>query len=612
MDIRFGSYPLKIGQIDDNIAHVALSTKTEVGQNSPIAQYVDKSTHKAILSASDLITARLKQSWHYQDRHNVQYAYKHTLFFRLRFYLHYWLLRICIIDAAIKEHLPERIYINNHQSFLPNDVSNEAEILSLIVRQCASNHGLNVEVVQEGECGDQHASKRSRKQLLALGIKLFADIMYRLQLPFLKKKKIVLVADDSYNMQSLIEKIKQKSGVSPIYLHIGNRRVWQHIKATVLGQQTFFLQNIGLPSARLTDALEEFSNFVLEDHNYFKGINLSPILSDYVTRFAGQQLGALELSIEKISKLIREVKPDMALSQHALGYSYALGEMCSMNEIPGLLITHGTHSPQKYDEYAKLEWSEHAKTIFNAHFSHTAIQSPMAKAFFQSLDNTYSVALTTGPLLYARTEVESNVLKQDLLSIEHTDKKIIMHAGTPKSDRSMRPWVYETNDEYVRNINDLIEAVGQLENAYLVIRFRPSEELDKDTLLQLIRHSEHCGVYSEGDFTDYLSIADVLVSYSSTTIEEALQNNVPVLQYDHDDKYMHVEAPTADHNNFKISPIYYCGQQGNLSRSIKLILENLEPIQSDQAKWEAYRYPIDAELSWLDELYKYDQFKPIQ
>jgi len=573
---------------------------------------VDKSTHKNILAASDLIISSLRQGWCYQDDFNIQYAYQRTLFFHLRFYLHYWLLRIFIIDAAIKKHLPERIYINNRQSFLPNDVGNETEILSSIVRQCANNQGLNVEIVQESDYGKQHALKRGRNQLFTFGVRLFADIMYRLQLPFLKKKKIVLVADDSYNIQSLIDKVKHKSDIFPIYLHIGNRRVWQHIITTALGQQALSLQSGGLPSARLRDALEKFSNFVLENHSHFKHINLTPILSDYVTRFFGHKLGALELSIKKLSKLIREVKPDMAFSQHALGYSYALGEMCSMNKIPSLLITHGTHTSQEHDEHAKLEWGEHAKTIFNAHFSHTAIQSPMAKDFFNYLDNTYSVALITGPLLYARSEVKSNLIKQDLIDSEHATKKIIMHAGTPKSDRSMRPWVYETNDEYVRNIKDLIKAVDQLENVYLVIRFRPSEGLDKDTLLQLTRNSEHCGVYSDGDFSDYLSISDMLVSYSSTTIEEALQNNVPVLQYDHDDKYMHIKAPTVDHKNFKINPIYYCGQEGNLSQSIKLILENLEPIQADQAKWEDYRYSIDAELSWLERLYKYDQFKPIQ
>ena len=133
MDIRFSSYPLESDQIDDKVTRVVLSTETKVSQTSNTAQYVDKSTHKNILAASDLIISSLRQGWCYQDDFNIQYAYQRTLFFHLRFYLHYWLLRIFIIDAAIKKHLPERIYINNRQSFLPNDVGNETEILSSIV-----------------------------------------------------------------------------------------------------------------------------------------------------------------------------------------------------------------------------------------------------------------------------------------------------------------------------------------------------------------------------------------------------------------------------------------------------------------------------------------------
>ena len=63
MDIRFSSYPLKSDQIDDKVIYVALSTKTRVSQTSPTTQYVDKSTHKNILAASDLIIGRLRQGW---------------------------------------------------------------------------------------------------------------------------------------------------------------------------------------------------------------------------------------------------------------------------------------------------------------------------------------------------------------------------------------------------------------------------------------------------------------------------------------------------------------------------------------------------------------------
>ena len=79
-----------------------------------------------------------------------------------------------------------------------------------------------------------------------------------------------------------------------------------------------------------------------------------------------------------------------------------------MENTPSLLITHGTHIAQKDDKYAQIEWSEHAKTIINAHFSHSAIQSPMANEFFNSLDDKYSNSLKTGPLIFSRSKKDES------------------------------------------------------------------------------------------------------------------------------------------------------------------------------------------------------------
>jgi len=110
-------------------------------------------------------------------------------------------------------------------------------------------------------------------------------------------------------------------------------------------------------------------------------------------------------------------------------------------------------------------------------------------------------------------------------------------------------------------------------------------------------------VYSEGAFDDYLTASDLLVSYSSTTIEEALQNDVAVLQYDHDDKYIHVQAPTvSEGKKLDINPIYYCGNKDKLKNSINIILKNIDLIKSEKHKWDCYRYPIDKKLEWFDKL----------
>jgi hypothetical protein len=110
-------------------------------------------------------------------------------------------------------------------------------------------------------------------------------------------------------------------------------------------------------------------------------------------------------------------------------------------------------------------------------------------------------------------------------------------------------------------------------------------------------------VYSDGAFDDYLTVSDLLVSYSSTTIEEALQNDVVVLQYDHDDKYIHVQAPTvSEGKKLDINPIYYCGNKDKLKNSINIILKNIDLIKLEKHKWDIYRYPIDKKLEWFDKL----------
>ena len=117
--------------------------------------------------------------------------------------------------------------------------------------------------------------------------------------------------------------------------------------------------------------------------------------------------------------------------------------------------------------------------------------------------------------------------------------------------------------------------------------------------------SDNCIIHTEGAFDEYLLASDLLVSYSSTAIEEALQNNLPVLQYDSDNKYIHIKSPTININedmDININPIYYCGSASELGPSIKTIFNNLSFILESSEKWENYRYPVDDSLAWLDNI----------
>jgi creatinine amidohydrolase/Fe(II)-dependent formamide hydrolase-like protein len=107
------------------------------------------------------------------------------------------------------------------------------------------------------------------------------------------------------------------------------------------------------------------------------------------------------------------------------------------------------------------------------------------------------------------------------------------------------------------------------------VRFRPSPWLATEDFKTLLIPSAHCRVYNQGIFSDYLTASDLLVSYSSTTIEEALLNRVPVLQYDPHGKYMHVPGHTLDSERHPdVASCYYVGSEANLGWALSWVVNH--------------------------------------
>jgi hypothetical protein len=189
-----------------------------------------------------------------------------------------------------------------------------------------------------------------------------------------------------------------------------------------------------------------------------------------------------------------------------------------------------------------------------------------------------SIPIITGPLLFTKTRRDEDYksrIKKRIIP-QHYDKIIILHAGTPKPAQSLRPIVYETTDEYIENINSLIRAIDKFEEVHLIVRFRPSGYLQLNDFLELLTTSDCYSVHSKCTFEDYLTISDLLASYSSTTIEEALQNMVPVLLYDSQGKYCHIkDAQVLDPSlNINVDSCYFIDSEKKLEWGLNWLIEN--------------------------------------
>jgi hypothetical protein len=116
--------------------------------------------------------------------------------------------------------------------------------------------------------------------------------------------------------------------------------------------------------------------------------------------------------------------------------------------------------------------------------------------------------------------------------------------------------------------------------------------LTEEAFRQLVIASDRCKIYCQGSFEDYLQVADLLISYSSTTIEEALQNRVPVLQYDPQGKYCHIPAQRLHPDRTpKADTCFFVDRRENLEWALGWIVENqLQSGKTPDLDWTRHIY----------------------
>ena len=74
----------------------------------------------------------------------------------------------------------------------------------------------------------------------------------------------------------------------------------------------------------------------------------------------------------------------------------------------------------------------------------------------------------------------------------------------------------------------LLNTIDQLDNISLIIRFRPNYECSVKSLKALLSNTNCFELSTKGSFSDDLLRSNMLISYSSTCIEEALHARIPV------------------------------------------------------------------------------------
>ena len=122
-------------------------------------------------------------------------------------------------------------------------------------------------------------------------------------------------------------------------------------------------------------------------------------------------------------------------------------------------------------------------------------------------------------------------------------------------------------------LQHLVEAIKLLENVLLVIRIRDEQdECNLHTLKTLVPLSLNIEFSTSVSFKDDLDRSDLLVSFSSTAIEEALYARKPVGLFGGSDRYRHLPGSREFPSIECRSAVYHLSKH-NLSEMLNQIVK---------------------------------------
>jgi len=562
--------------------------------------------HENCLRQTERIIRKVRESICITDELDVNEGYTNTLILYLRLLLHECLFLAEVIDTAVNTLKPTSIiYPRPAARFHDLMLSESDRLLGEVARQYCEKAGIKSK--QLGQARGFQKTGRLMKEAKRLGIRLVFPLLLTGYSRGFKDKLPILIPVQSHGLPAFVSKIHEMYPSSFLVFLEAKKNILHDVR-DILFKRDFWCF-FSLPTHTASKDKKKFDLVVqrnvrkIEDifeteHDLLKyrGIDLRPILKLYLERAVVPGLLDLYGKTKSLNKILETRKPALVISQNSAGIGCNLGELCRKYGVPSLLISHGSHVPPK-NEFESIEWGDHGLGLMNTPYEYLALQTPWAAGYLEHFP-TESKTLVTGPLIFAR---RANALKsktelrnQILPGVKA--KWVILHAGTPKRRGSRRFYVYETDDEYVENINSLIRAVEKLKDTYLVVRFRPEPRFDVEDLMTLLVESDCYGIHPEGSFEDFMLMADLLVSYSSTTIEEALQNRIPVLQYDPQGKYCHVPCNNILGRDTPPHPdaCYFVGAEHELFYGLSWIIENyLSKNGLPESTWERHIFADD-------------------
>ncbi len=143
---------------------------------------------------------------------------------------------------------------------------------------------------------------------------------------------------------------------------------------------------------------------------------------------------------------------------------------------------------------------------------------------------------------------------------KQNDEFLVVMAGNYRELHGHIPYVTETPGEYLRGLLEFARAAAQVNNLRLLIKLKPKKAgLPFGWLQETLRADEFSGsveIDTTTPFAELFERMDLLVGNNSATLQEALDNGIPLFLNTWRRRYCHFPAQTTPPTSDQRAPVY--------------------------------------------------------
>jgi len=249
-------------------------------------------------------------------------------------------------------------------------------------------------------------------------------------------------------------------------------------------------------------------------------------------------------------------KNTKVVGESSVNITAIMGEAAGVVGLESYLIPHGSSVPSTTWKDSAREQMLMSKSFYGSKcYNAAVVQSPQAELSVKGKKSQKNIYKSL-PIAWGSTFINYSTVKE----------KIILYATSPSTIFTMRPLHYHLEFEFINEIYELIEVMKGFKDYKLYIKFRPSSGLSIDSLNKIVGDdlSANVEIVMDKNISYYLKKSSIMISNSSTALEEALYENIPVIQYSK--KYKHI----SDNND----NVFFATNQNELKQHIRLCINS--------------------------------------